>query len=726
MKNKSVNLEFSLNPNNFRLLENDDYCSIAEVDFLHLGINRNQCNITKESVEKSIQTFYNKPMLCILDSAIDPLLATDFKEHARSLSEESKFVAFGTIPESSKFRFVERDNGKTYLNAKVVIWKNYFPVVMSILQRRPDVKVSIELLVLDGEQDEDTGILTINEFELLSCVLLGEDIEEGIEGSHLEMVKFSYDKKDIDLANKHYKTFSAKYKGYEIPDKVQNAAQDGLLCCDVETKYRIPDEVAMAKVLANETYIDKKEVDRISKKLSNSKKMQDYSTFNLLGGEVVENWLNELYAEKEGESRLKTLSNSELQEKLWDALSKYKYRDGDWMGQKYYINEIYADEKVAIVRDNETAKMYKVPYTVEDDEVKVDLDNKKEVRRTYEEVSETFSINKFTVFAKEDYGKGEKIEVDKSKDAMSDTAWGSINKTELRKKVLDAKNYKTLVKDVYAEVEDGWEDAPSSKLKYPIMEIKDGKAVYNRYGLASALAYAKANDEEAVVSKIEKLYKKLDIDSEDGGEKKEMETEKIENKLDKDNKDIEDIKDDAEAQEDDVKEEIKNADTVDDIGFKAEDDKEVKENKIEKDDKGKEGLEDDVDADKDYWKKKIDNLEAENKSLKDELNKYKREEEERKMAEEIDKFANCMSAEEVEELKCSIKDCDLAEIKEKINSKVAEFATKLKEAEKEDKKIQYSVNPIFDFSASSPSLSKEEVETLDNIINNSHAKIAGE
>ena len=62
--------------------------------------------------------------------------------------------------------------------------------------------------------------------------------------------------------------------------------------------------------------------------------------------------------------------------------------------------------------------------------------------------------------------------------------------------------------------------------------------------------------------------------------------EVVENKLDKDNKDVEKIRDDADAQEDDVKEkdkkEVKNSDTCDDIGFA----KEEKANKIEKDDEG--------------------------------------------------------------------------------------------------------------------------------------------
>lgn len=268
------------------------------------------------------------------------------------------------------------------------------------------------------------------------------------------------------------------------------------------------------------------------------------------------------------------------------------------------------------------------------------------------------------------------------------------------------------------------------------MEIKDGKAVYNRYGLASALAYAKQNNETAVVTKVESLYKKLDIEDDGkGGEKemtKELEDEKkntvVENKIDKDNKDIDKIKDDADAQEDDVKEkdkEVKNANTNDDIGFAddKEENKDIKTNKIEKDDKGEEGLEDDVDADKDYWKKKANSLEVENTVIKEELKKYKRDEEKREMAAEIDKFAHCMTEDECAELKNSIDNCTMAEIKEKINEKVAGFALKMKEEQENKKEYQYSINPMFE--VDTMKFSKETVNSLEDIINNSHVKIAG-
>lgn len=112
--------------------------------------------------------------------------------------------------------------------------------------------------------------------------------------------------------------------------------------------------------------------------------------------------------------------------------------------------------------------------------------------------------------------------IDKSKDAMSDTPWQDIDKTELRNKIMEAKNKATLVKSVYLLVEEGWEDAPSEKLKYPVMEIKGDKIVYNRNALASALGYAKKENEESVVSKVEAIYKKLGLGKEEDAKMAEI------------------------------------------------------------------------------------------------------------------------------------------------------------------------------------------------------------
>ena len=108
-----------------------------------------------------------------------------------------------------------------------------------------------------------------------------------------------------------------------------------------------------------------------------------------------------------------------------------------------------------------------------------------------------------------------------------------------------------------------------------------------------------------------------------------------------------------------------------------------------------------------------------------ELNKYKREEEERKMYEEIDKFAHCMSEEEVKEMKNSVKECSFEEMKNKLNEKIADFALKMKKEpkaeEKKEEVVKYSVNPYFDIDAMK--FNKSQAKDLDDIINNNPVKI---
>lgn len=114
-------------------------------------------------------------------------------------------------------------------------------------------------------------------------------------------------------------------------------------------------------------------------------------------------------------------------------------------------------------------------------------------------------------FAKQDeYGTGKPIRVDKSKEAVSNDSWGNVDKTSLRNTVLEARNYKTLVKSVYLDVQEGWEESPSEKLKYPVMQYKNGKFVYNAGGLLSAQQYGEKYD-ESVAKKALTIRKRLGL-----------------------------------------------------------------------------------------------------------------------------------------------------------------------------------------------------------------------
>lgn len=101
---------------------------------------------------------------------------------------------------------------------------------------------------------------------------------------------------------------------------------------------------------------------------------------------------------------------------------------------------------------------------------------------------------------------------------LKDTPWGEIDKTDIRDKIMNAENRDELVKVVYGVVEDGWQEAPSEHLKYPLMQLVGDTFYYNRNALSSALTYAKQNGEQEVIDKVEKLYKDFDL-ADEGGEK---------------------------------------------------------------------------------------------------------------------------------------------------------------------------------------------------------------
>lgn len=125
-------------------------------------------------------------------------------------------------------------------------------------------------------------------------------------------------------------------------------------------------------------------------------------------------------------------------------------------------------------------------------------------------------LKKFVERRKESMAEQEKFishPIDTSKEAVYDGEWdGQKAKQDLVKE----KNFKTLAPKVCMKLESGWEDREITKLGYPVMMLHERKWVYSTRGLASALGYAKKENETEVVNKVEAIYKKLGLGKEEG------------------------------------------------------------------------------------------------------------------------------------------------------------------------------------------------------------------
>ena len=131
-------------------------------------------------------------------------------------------------------------------------------------------------------------------------------------------------------------------------------------------------------------------------------------------------------------------------------------------------------------------------------------------------------LKKFAERRKQDLAENyESHPVDTSKDAVDMGDW---NGNKAKKDLLKEKNFDSVGKKVCLDFKGG--DRILENCKYPVMNLKDGKWVYNAEGLSSARAYGAQHD-EAIANKAIAIQKKLglyeDDKKEEGGAKMSQE-----------------------------------------------------------------------------------------------------------------------------------------------------------------------------------------------------------
>lgn len=150
-----------------------------------------------------------------------------------------------------------------------------------------------------------------------------------------------------------------------------------------------------------------------------------------------------------------------------------------------------------------------------------ECDAEKYYNRKHDTLSE---LQRFSERRKQEFMAEKTYKVDTSREAISDGEWEG---NKAKHDAIKAKNFESIAPKIFMRLEDGWKDKEVTKLGYPVMELKGDTWVYNKKGLASALGYAKQENDTEIIGKIMSLYKKLGLD--DGeGEKEKMEKFEIE------------------------------------------------------------------------------------------------------------------------------------------------------------------------------------------------------
>lgn len=463
-----------------------------------------------------------------------------------------KPIAVGFVSDSIKPWWELHDN-KNFLTCFTYIWDDMYPGLKNLPNR--DIWQSMQMNL---DYNEEGKIKNVLKAELTALCIL-ENVRPAFTGSTFEKfsnMNFSQDfKKDVNKLKKEYEAFQSKTKysdlDFTIPEGVKEQAQKGL---DLRKEYNRGGTsvgINMAKYLVSNTviipekvkkinqYFLRHEKDNLSDDGQNGKPISNgYISWKLWTGDEGKIWSNKLVEQMNEKEKNKNfseiggskevfdkLSMNQLCASIRNALKDFKVVQGDgWCCNKYYLDDLKDD--VVILEDSECTKYYSVPYVIDDKgNATLDMNSKQEMLQDYK--PKTFSQKSVERFiAKDLLGTKDALKIDKSKESMSEAAWGDVNKSQLKKDCLEASNYKTICPDVFLQLSDGWEDGKEGSLGYPVMEKKGDTLVYNRYGLASAKTYAENNDKD-VLAKVNSIYKKLGLDKEDsqnktGGEKFKM------------------------------------------------------------------------------------------------------------------------------------------------------------------------------------------------------------
>jgi hypothetical protein len=175
------------------------------------------------------------------------------------------------------------------------------------------------------------------------------------------------------------------------------------------------------------------------------------------------------------------------------------------VGPPLFIEDIYLDGYI-LLNDTLSGRSFVASYSVNNNDFIVNLNDSTQmldINGANREPGRKIFIQKDKI------GSEKELVVDFSKEAVSDDPWGPISKTDLRNKILASANYRGLVGKAYLVVLDGWEDAPSSNLKYPIAQIKNGKLVLNRDALNVAYNFLQKNNSEPYYRKALKKLNSL-------------------------------------------------------------------------------------------------------------------------------------------------------------------------------------------------------------------------
>ena len=385
--------------------ESSDFRFIdVSIDVMHTGANLNKTSFTKDAINKAVPTIRNTP---ILGYVVDELEEEDkdFKGHEHELritNKDVKYVyagqAYGVIPESCNPRWIVKDDGtgieREYLRVDGLIWTKFSDPV-DIFTRDGTKNHSVELTDMACGPADKNGNVPVGSFKFDGCCILSTtdpSIKPAMTGSCVT-ANFSVEDITAQIRDRLYE-YQAIQQNYTAQNDNPSDEEKG----DTTPMNENEKNSAMTENAVAEGAVENPEIETPAAENTATKTESEAAPAeNAAPEEGAENATTEVPAEntapaEEGESAASsefTLTTEQLLNEISGALGAYKIPsswDPENMVPRYWMNDVQGDEVIVI--DCTTYNLMGIPYSMNGDNVVLDVENAKRKKVTFEDWDE--------------------------------------------------------------------------------------------------------------------------------------------------------------------------------------------------------------------------------------------------------------------------------------------------------------------------------------------------
>lgn len=384
------------------------------IDVMHTGSNRNKTSFTKEAINKAIPSICNMPILGYVVDEMDDE-EKDFKGHEHELritDTDVKYMyagqAYGVIPESCNPRWIIKDDGsgveREYLRVDGLIWTKFGDPV-DIFTRDVTKNHSVELTdMVCGPKDKE-GNTPVSDFKFDGCCILSTTdpkIQPAMAGSCIT-AEFSVDDITSQIRERLYEyqalqqNYTAQIENLSDEEKGdtkpmnENEKNPAVAENAVAENPEAATSAAENAVQEPETHTSENTEPAVGAENATTEPAAENTATNEGEGEsapATENATQTTEGEPASTQEF-TLTTEQLLNEIGDALAAYKIPsewDPEYMIPKYWLNDVQGDE--VIVMDNTTYKLMGIPYSMNGDNVVLDIENAKRKKVTFEDWDE--------------------------------------------------------------------------------------------------------------------------------------------------------------------------------------------------------------------------------------------------------------------------------------------------------------------------------------------------